>query len=159
MYGTQEPIVGNKRPDAYIQSPEGIICIDSKFSFEEYERYLETDEGSDEANYHQRKFAEAVENQLATIERQYIRPEDGTTDFAFAFIPSERVYYHLISNEFDLLQEYTSKGVQVVSPLTFGHKLELIKAGVQAKRLSEQAEEIQEQLHRLGTRFESFEDE
>lgn len=159
MYGTQETVIGTKRPDAHIRSPEGIICIDSKFSFEEYERYLDAPEGSDEAAQHQRKFADAVDNQLAKIETDYIRPEDGTTDFAFAFIPSERVYYHLITQEYEMLRDYTTRGVQVVSPLTFGHKIELIKAGVQAKRLSEQAEDIQEQLQRLGTRFSDFEDQ
>jgi len=58
-----------------------------------------------------------------------------------------------------MLREYTSRGVQVVSPLTLGQKLELVKAGVHAQRLSEEALAVQDQLQRLGQRFEAFADD
>jgi len=58
-----------------------------------------------------------------------------------------------------MLREYTSRGVQVVSPLTLGQKLELVKAGVHAQRLSEEALAVQERLQRLGQRFDEFADD
>jgi len=58
-----------------------------------------------------------------------------------------------------MLREYTSQGVQVVSPLTLGQKLELVKAGVHAQRLSEEALAVQERLQRLGQRFDEFADD
>ena len=157
LYGLRKQVVEGKTPDAHIQSSSGIICIDSKFPMENYERAVQAD--GEERERHQRQFRTDVERQLAKIESDYVQPAAGTTDFAFAFIPSESVYYHLVSEEYDLLREYTKRGVQVVSPLTFGHKLELIKADVQARKLSERAEDIQAQLERLGARFEDVEGE
>lgn len=55
---------------------------------------------------------------------------------------------------YDLLRRYTAQGVQVASPLTLGHKLELIKAGVHAQRLNEQAERVQHALIRLRKRIQ-----
>ena len=158
MYGIRERVVGNKTPDAHIETREGLVCIDSKFSLDAYERALETDDLEARAT-HERTFRNQVEEQLAKIATDYVRPDQGTTDFAFAFVPSESVYYHLVTEEYDMLREYTKRGVQVVSPLTLGHKLELIKAGVQARKLSEEASEILEHLDRLDHRFEAFEEE
>lgn len=158
MYGIREQVVDGKTPDAHIQSSAGVICIDSKFPLDNYEQYLDADEDQDRDQY-RRKFRRDVEGQLEKIAGDYVRPEAGTAEFAFAFIPSESVYYHLVSEEYDLLNEYTKQGVQVVSPLTLGHKLELIKADVHAQQLSEEATEIRERLQRLGTAFESFADD
>jgi len=158
MYGIREKVVGNKTPDAYIKSPEGKICIDSKFPLDNYEKYANAEDENERQKY-KRKFRRNVEDQLEKIESDYVRPEEGTTRFAFAFIPSESVYYHLITEEHSLLREYTQKGVQVVSPLTFGQKLELIKAGVHAQKLSEQAAEIKNHLDGLQEGFEGFENE
>ncbi len=158
MYGIREQVIGTKTPDAHIRTAEGIVPIDSKFSLDRYERYRDAEDPETE-DRHRRAFRDAVEGQLEKIEADYVRPEDGTTDFAFAYIPSESVYYHLITEEYDLLREFTKRGVQVVSPLSFGHKLELLKAGVQAQKLSEEARDILDSLERLGTRFEAVEDE
>jgi DNA recombination protein RmuC len=158
MYGIRERVVGNKTPDAHIETREGLVCIDSKFSLDAYERALEAEDVETRAT-HERTFRNQVEEQLAKIATDYVRPDQGTTDFAFAFVPSESVYYHLVTEEYDMLREYTKRGVQVVSPLTLGHKLELIKAGVQARKLSEEASEILDHLDRLDHRFDAFEDE
>lgn len=159
MFGIRESVVGNKVPDAYIETAEGKLCVDSKFPLDQYEAYLDADPGSQAADRAKREFRNAVEGQLEKIHQDYVRPEAGTAEFAFAFIPSESVYYHLVTKEYDLLRAFSKKGVQVVSPLTFGHKLELIKAGVHARRLSQQAEQVQGRLQQLRRRFDAFADE
>ena len=158
MFGIRKRVVGNKTPDAHIETAEGVVCIDSKFSLDAYERALDAEDPEDRAR-HERTFRNQVDQQLAKIAEDYVRPDEGTTDFAFAFVPSEAVYYHLVTEEYDMLRSYTKRGVQVVSPLTLGHKLELIKAGVQAQKLSEEAAEILDHLDRLDRRFAAFEDE
>lgn len=159
MYGVRKAVVGNKTPDAYIETAEGKVCIDSKFPLDQYETYLDAEPGSDDAARAKREFRNAVEGQLEKIHTDYVRPEKDTAAFAFAFIPSESVYYHLVTEEYELLREFSKRGVQVVSPLTFGHKLELIKAGVHARRLSQQAEQVQSRLQQLSRRFTEFADE
>lgn len=157
-YHIRKAVVGNARPDAAIETPNGLLPIDSKFPLEAYERYLDADSAA-AREHHANEFADAVETHLEKIRESYVRPEEGTTPFAFAFIPSESVYNHLTAEEYDLLTTYANEGVQVVSPLTLGHKLQLIQAGVHAQQLSERAETVQEQLQRLDRRFEAFEDE
>lgn len=150
MYGIRERVVGGKTPDAYIESSQGKIIIDSKFPLDNFERLM--DEDDNEENY-RRKFRNDVEKQLKEIEKKYVRPEEGTAEYAFEFVPSERVYYYLVKEEYELLNKYTKKGVQVVSPLTLGHKLELIKSDVKTKQLSEKAEEVQENIQTIGNKL------
>jgi DNA recombination protein RmuC len=158
VYGTQETVIDGKRPDAYVETADGIVAIDAKFPLEAFERAVSTDDPEERAR-HEQEFARRVDDQLDTIATEYVRPDAGTTNFAFAFVPSERVYYHLVTEEYDLLSKYVDRGVQVVSPLTLGQKLELIKAGVHAQRLSEQATAVQARLEGLDQRFEAFADE
>lgn len=158
MYGLREQVVAGKTPDAHVKSSAGVIAIDSKFPLDNYERYVQA--GEEEARERfRRKFRLDVEQQLEKIADDYVRPDAGTTEFAFAFVPSESVYYHLVTEEYDLMREFTKRGVQVVSPLTIGQKLELVRADVHAKQLSERAEEIHRQLQHLRAGFDGVEDE
>ena len=78
-------------------------------------------------------FRRDIRGPLDKIARDYVCLEHGSADFAFAYIPSEGVYYFLVNEEFQMLQDFTRRGVQVTSSLTLSHKVELIKAGVHSK--------------------------
>ena len=152
MFGIREKVLEGKTPDAYIKSTVGIICIDSKFPLENYRRIMESDDPQEKEKF-KKQFLRDVKGHLDKIASDYVCPEKGSADFAFAFIPSEGVYWFLINESFELLREYTKNGVQVVSPLTLSHKVELIKAGVHAKKLSEEAEKVKNDILRLSQRF------
>ncbi len=152
MFGIREKILDGKIPDAHIKSTVGTICIDSKFPLDNYRLMLEA-EDSQERERLKKQFLRNVRYHLDKIADDYVCPEQGSAEFAFAFIPSESVYYFLVTDAYETLRIYTSKGVQAVSPLTLSHKIELIKAGVHARRLSEQAENIRNDIARLSQRF------
>jgi len=57
-----------------------------------------------------------------------------------------------------MLQTFTRRGVQVTSPLTLSHKIELIKAGVHAKKLSEEVESIRIDLNIISQRFNDIDE-
>ena len=156
MYGLQEQVVGTKKPDAYIDSSAGKICIDAKFPLDRYRKMQEA-ETEEEREKHRRKFRSAVEKTLKQVSKKYVKPEQGTTEFAFEFVPSEAVYYYLVKEEYDLLEKYVRKGVQVSSPLTLGHKLELVKSDLRMEEITERAEEVREELDALQTDFQDFE--
>lgn len=158
MFGIREQIADGITPDAHVRSSSGLVPIDAKFPLDNYEAFVDADD-EEPAERHRRAFRDDVEGQLEKIATDYVRPAAGTTDFAFAFIPSEAVYYHLVSEEHDLLREFTKRGVQVVSPLTLGHKLELISADVQAAQLSDEAAAVRDRLAELADRFEAVGDE
>lgn len=157
MYGIRERVVDGKTPDAHIRTSAGLVCIDSKFPLENFTRAMDA-EGADRERA-AAQFRDDVAGHLEKIATDYVRPQSGTAPYAVAFIPSEAVYYHLVTEERDLLREYTTRGVQVVSPLTMGQKLELLRADVHAQRLSEEAEAVQRDLQELAAAFEALGDE
>jgi len=152
MFGIRTKVFDGKIPDAYIKSTVGIICIDSKFPLDNYSRLMETEDHIEQDNF-KKQFLKDVKGHLDKIAGDYVRPDMGSADFAFAYIPSEGVYWLLVNDGFDMLREYTKKGVQVISPLTLSHKIELIKAGVHARKLSEDAERVQAELVTLSRGF------
>jgi DNA recombination protein RmuC len=157
MYGIRETVFDGKRPDAYIKSTEGLVCIDSKFSLDNYGRMLST-EGPAEKLRLKKDFIADVRRCLDKIAVDYVCPDKGSAEFAFAYIPSESVYYFLLSEAYDMLLEYSKGGVHLVSPLTLSAWIGLIRAGVQAKKLSEQAEEVKNDLLRISRGFNEIDD-
>jgi DNA recombination protein RmuC len=155
MFGIRKRVLDGKIPDAYINSTVGIICIDSKFPLENYRKMINAeDEGSRER--YKNDFLKDVQNHLSKVKSDYVVPHKGSAEFAFAYIPSEGVYWFLVNEAYELLRDFVREGVQVVSPLTLAHKVELIKAGVHAKKISEEAQRIKESLMSLARRFEEL---
>ncbi len=157
MFGIRKMILDGKIPDAHIRSTVGLICIDSKFPLDNYRRMVESQDFK-EKEQSKNDFRKDVQNHLDKIAQDYVCPEAGSAEFAFAYIPSEAVYYFLVNEEFEMLRDYTKRGVQVVSPLTLSHKIELIKAGVHAKKLSEEAESVRKDLAVISQRFNEIDD-
>jgi DNA recombination protein RmuC len=157
MYGIRKSVFDGKKPDAHINSTVGIICIDSKFALDNYSSMVGTDD-EDEKSRYKKQFLKDVKGHLDKIADDYVCPEKGSAEFAFAYIPSESVYYFLVNEAHDMLRDFTARGVQVVSPLTLSHKIELIKAGVHAKKLSEDAELVRNNLIGLSGRFKEIDE-
>ncbi len=152
MFGIRKRVLDGKYPDAHIKSTVGTICIDSKFPLANYRKMMESDIEDDSRRYG-KQFINDVEKHLIKIEKDYICPENDSAEFAFAYIPSESVYLFLVTEGYEMLRNHTKRGVQVVSPLTISHKIELIKAGVHAKKLSEEAVRIQKDILKLASHF------
>lgn len=152
MFGIRAKVFDGRVPDAYIRSTVGIICIDSKFPLDNYIGFMESGYPGEQEGF-KRQFLRDVQGHLDKIARDYVRPDMNSAEFAFAYIHSEGVYWFLVNEGFDMLREFTKKGVQVVSPLTLSHKIELIKAGVHARKLSEDALRVQAALAVLSRRF------
>jgi DNA recombination protein RmuC len=157
MYGIRETVFDGKRPDAHIKSTEGLVCIDSKFSLDNYGRMLVTEDPAEKQRL-KKDFIADVRRCLDKIAVDYVCPDKGSAEFAFAYIPSEGVYYFLLSEAYDMLLEYSKGGVHLVSPLTLSAWIGLIRAGVQAKKLSEQAEEVKNDLIIISRRFVEIDD-
>ena len=136
-------------PDAYITTPQGMLCVDSKFPLDNYRKMLEaTDE--EQRTRLSATFCSDVKGHIDAIKAKYVKPEEGTTPFAFGFIPSEAVYQYLTECEMGLLAEAAKDGVLLVSPATTAVNLNLLSVGLQALEISERAEQIQRNLGRLS---------
>lgn len=146
-----------KIPDAHIITPQGIICIDSKFPLDNYRKMLETTDETQKEKFGA-NFRNDVEGHIEKIKADYVKPEEGTTPFAFGFIPSEAVYQYLTECEMTLVAEAATQGVLLVSPATLAINLNLLSVGLKATEISEKAEQIQKNLGKLSTSLEEVED-
>ena len=86
-------------------------------------------------------------------------------DFAFMFIPSEGIYYDLLTNqvgageEENLIQRAASKyKVIIVSPTSFLAYLQTVMQGLKALQIEERAVEIQKRVGELGKHIGSYEE-
>lgn len=96
-------------------------------------------------------FRNDVNTHIEKIKTDYVKPEEGTTPFAFGFIPSEAVYQYITECEMILVAEAATQGVLLVSPATLAINLNLLSVGLKATEISEKAEQIQKNLGKLST--------
>jgi DNA recombination protein RmuC len=150
--------------DAVVFVKEKIIPVDSKFSLENYEKLLTVVDQA-ERDRLEKLFKQDLKNRIDETSK-YIRPEKGTMDFAFMFIPSEAIYYDLLVNKVgtaqintrDLIEyAFQEKKVIIVSPTSFLAYLQTVLQGLRAFQIEESAKEIRMNVEKLGKHLVSFE--
>jgi DNA recombination protein RmuC len=149
--------------DAAVFIKDRIVPIDSKFSLENYNRLVETDQPAERDRYEKLFVADLKRRIIETA--KYIRPEEGTMDFAFMFIPHEAIYYDLLVNKIGALQEDSESILQraagthhviIVSPTSFLAYLQTVLQGLNALKIEEQAKEIRKRVGELGRHLATY---
>lgn len=151
--------------DAVIFLDKGkILPIDSKFSLENYNRLIEETDKT-QRDVLAKLFKNDLKNRIDETSK-YIRPNDGTMDYAFMFIPSEAIYYDLLVNKVgstniaarDLIEyAFRERNVIIVSPTTFMAYLQTVMQGLRSLQIEEQAKEIQKRVGELGRHITTYE--
>lgn len=127
--------------DAIILLEGGKIPIDAKFPLENFNQMLRAT--SDEARLaYRRRFREDFRRHTNNISKKYLHPDEGTTDFAFMYIPSESIYFEIVNNEQDLFEYAAHQRIIISSPSTFFYYLRTIMLGFQGKRITQMSREI-----------------
>lgn len=151
--------------DAVVFVKDKIIPIDSKFSLENYNRISESIDSTERERF-EKIFLNDLKNRIVETSK-YIRPEEGTMDFAFMFIPHEAIYYDLIVNKIGVVTEDTENLIQraaskykviIVSPTSFLAYLQTVLQGLKALQIEESAKEIQKFVGELGKHIKSYEE-
>lgn len=164
MYQMQYSFSDGTIVDAVIFVKDKIIPIDSKFSLENYNRIRE-ERDSAERERLEKVFKEDLKKRIDETAK-YVRPEEGTMDFAFMFIPAEGIYYDLLVNQVgsvktntrDLIEyAFIDKKVHIVSPTTFLSHLKMVLQGLRALQIEESAKEIKKRVEELGRHLGSYE--
>ena len=163
-YRIQYPFKNGEIVDAVIVINKKLVPVDSKFSLDNYNRFVGTQIGSAERAVAEKAFVNDLKLRI-TETAKYIRPEEDTMDFAFMFIPSEGIYYDLLTNqvggdeEENLIQRAASKyKVIIVSPTSFLAYLQTVMQGLKALEIEQKAVEIQKRVGELGKHIGSYED-
>ena len=144
------------RADAVVFMPEPnkMICIDSKFPFQDYQRIFDTD-NAEEKERLTKEFGNAVKKHITVIKDKYI-VEGKTAPEALMFIPNDGVFAFVHHNLEDVVEYARSKKVILTSPSTLPAILVTINmVRIEVER-SKNAEEINKHLHKLAKDFEMF---
>lgn len=144
-----------EKVDAALQTDAGILCIDSKFPMENFQRMVKG-ETEAERNDAKKAFTRDVKKHLDDISKKYILPEEGTMDFALMYIPSEPVYYEIV-NQTELTEYARIRRVYPVSPTTLYAHLQVILLSFQGKKLEQKSKEIFSLLHAIQKDYEKTE--
>lgn len=161
MYQTQYAFSNGEIVDAAVFVDKKIVPVDSKFSLENYNRLVHAP--AEEKATLEKAFVNDLKLRI-TETAKYIRPAENTMDFAFMFIPSEGIYYDLLTNQVglgedeNLIQRAASKHkVIIVSPTSFLAYLQTVMQGLKALKIEKQAEEIQKRVGELGKHLLTYE--
>lgn len=151
--------------DAVVLLDKGMMLpVDSKFSLENYNRLIESKDKLERESL-VKLFRTDLKNRIDETSK-YIRPKDGTMDFAFMFIPSEAIYYDLLINKIgatgtasrDMIEyAFREKNVIIVSPTSFMAYLQTVLQGLRSLQIEETAKEIQQRVGELGRHIGSYE--
>src|SRR5918992_3348988 len=157
-YELQYGFKTGERVDAVIRV-ERLVPIDAKFPLDIFERLADA-ETDDQRALHEKAFARDLKNHVDAIATKYIRPDEGTYDFALMYLPSEGVYYELVAGKTGALLQYAcDKRVFPVSPTTFTSQLQVIALGLKGLQIEERAHEVMAYCAQLQRDFERFRDD
>src|SRR5262249_21458983 len=157
-YAMQHGFGTGERVDAVVRAGR-LIPVDAKFPLDNFQRMTRAS-SDDERRLSAKAFARDVKAKIDDIASKYIRPDEGTFDFAFMYVPVESVYYELACDPQSGLLEYASeRRVFPVSPNTFTAYLQLIVLGMRSMQVEEHAHEVMAYVAGLGVDFARFYDD
>ena len=150
--------------DAAIFVRDKIIPVDAKFSLENYNAMMETNDDAKRVIL-EKEFKSDLKKRIDETSK-YVRIDENTTDFAFIFIPADGIFYNLLSqkigtldvNSHDLIEYAFKKHVIMVSPMTFYAYLQTVMQALKALTIEKQAVEIQKRVGDLGRHLNAYQD-
>lgn len=160
-YAMQYSFKSGVRTDAVVfLRDKKMISIDAKFSLDNYTKLLSGD--IEDTAEIERRLKEDIKARIQETTK-YIQPKEGTLDYAFMFIPSESLYYDLLTqkigsgdNAQNMLEyAFTRHKVVIVSPTTLLAYLQTINLGLRSLQIEEHAQKIMKQVGVMHKRLEN----
>src|SRR3989338_5877722 len=140
--------------DAAVKIGELTLCIDSKFSMENYRLYKEAK--TDEAIEDQRKlFLKDVKKRVDEIHKKYILPQEGTYDFALMFIPSEGIYLE-VAEDLATCAYARDKKVVMVGPNTLYLTLQTFLVSLRGQQINKAAQQVLTMINGIKQESDKF---
>ncbi len=144
---------GNKVDACIFLEDHFKLCIDAKFPLENYRKFIETQEDK-----HIKEFGRDVKKHIKDISSKYILPKERTLNFALMYIPSETIYYEILTQKelSPLFEQSFELGVIPISPSTFFSYVQILLLGFKGLQVEEHAERILIAVQDLGKNLEQF---
>ena len=148
-YKFQHTFNNGKRVDCLLTlgSADQSIPIDSKFSWENYRKMLETKDENLQKQ-HAKDFAQDIANHIVEVSGYVIDGE--TAPVAYMFVASEGVFETIVKSQKDFVKKARAKGVIIVSPDTLFSHLRNYKLIMQNREMGRLAKFLQQEVGILG---------
>lgn len=161
-YDIQHEFRSGERVDAVLRVGDRLVPVDAKFPLEACQRMLAADGAAADAE--RRAFRKSLRARIDEIADKYIRPDEGTFDFALMYIPAESVYYEAVvraedaQGEDSIVAYALRRKVIPVSPNTFYAYLAAVLHGLRGFEVEKRAKEILETLGGLEQQLGRFDE-
>jgi DNA recombination protein RmuC len=146
------------RVDAVVRSANRLVPIDAKFPNESYTQIAAATDDADRSR-RRRAFLQQVRRHIDAVAR-YVSPQDGTIDFAFMYLPSEAIYYEVMTRDNvddpDLGTYFQERHVIPASPNTLLAYLQVVALGIRGLAMQERTRELQQSIAQVRREFERF---
>ena len=158
-YQLQYTFKDGKIVDALVKMKDYSVPIDAKFPLPSFEKIAKVESEEEKVKLRKQLINDVVKH-IDKIASDYIRPAEGTLDFALMYIPAENVYYETVvkyvGETKDILQYALNKKVIPVSPNLLYVYLMTVAMGLHGLQIEKQAAEIRQNLKKLNASFGDF---
>jgi DNA recombination protein RmuC len=156
------------RADAVVKMGHYLVAVDAKFPLQTVREALDEsgtarDGGDARQSELSKKDAESARadrsvpaavrrsflKHAGDIAEKYIRPEEGTLQFAVMYVPSERVYYRCFVEDASLAGEVLNRHVVPAGPSALFLYLQTVAYGLRGFAMPERARELTAALYEL----------
>ncbi len=142
--------------DAAIKTDAGVLPIDSKFPMENWQK-MNTAEAKADRDLAKKEFVNDVRKHIRTISAKYILPDEGTTEFAIMYVPSESVYYEMAVNP-ELMDYARHQHIYPASPNTMYATLQIIMRAFEGKNFAQKSRRVLQLLRALEKDYSNLEE-
>ncbi len=157
LYEIQKKLVNGTITDAviYIPDPIGMICVDSKFPLENYQRMVDKNLTDAERKIYERDFKINVKKHINDISSKYII-NGVTSEQAIMFLPAEAIFAEINAYHQDLIDYASTKKVWIASPTTLMSVLSTVQIVLRNLEREKYASIIHDELNNLGIEFKLY---
>ena len=150
--------------DAIVKVGDYIIPVDAKFSLDNYNKMIESEEKS-EIESLEKKFKDDIKKRIDETAK-YILPNEKTTDYAYMFIPADGLYQDLLNsrvgtlqiNSKDLVAYAYTKKVMIVSPMSLFPMLQITVKALHNLKVERSIEDILKNINKLSNHLNAYKD-
>ena len=148
--------------DAIVKVGNFIIPIDAKFSLDNYNRMIDS-ENKNEIESLEKTFKDDIKKRIDETSK-YIRPSEKTTDYAYMFIPADGLYQDLLNsrvgslkiNSKDLVSYAYTKKVMIVSPMSLFPMLQITVKALHNMKIERSIDEIMKNINKLSYHLNTY---
>ena len=164
LFSMQYIFNNNEIVDAIVKVGDFIIPIDAKFSLDNYNKMIESEDKLEIENL-EKTFKEDIKKRIDETSK-YIRPSEKTTDYAYMFIPADGLYQDLLNsrvgtlkiNSKDLVSYAYSKKVMIVSPMSLFPMLQITVKALHNMKVERSIDDIQKNIGKLSNHLNAYKD-